>query len=200
MLSTITIASILCRRHLSLPSSSHPLTWWSSLPSAWIHVNIVYVWAQKPFRGNSFWWLVTEIIFFWSIPKACEHRWGLVHRLTGKFSFCLPAQLLLHHNSLEQRSHHHWCCTDAPVELQLTLAREQDPEIPEVLHSQPGGSSALFYCILLVSNYWLQTALMMEVKVWLNQQNHICKRQRSNPEVPKLDNLLPPPVPWDPVH
>lgn len=38
----------------------------------------------SPRIGNSFWPLVFPVSFFWSLPKAHDHKWRLEHKLNGK--------------------------------------------------------------------------------------------------------------------
>jgi len=53
---------------------------------AWCPSSIPYLsgWAQPPYGGNSFQPLVFATLFFRSLPKVCDHRWGLERRPTSK--------------------------------------------------------------------------------------------------------------------
>lgn len=72
---------------------------------------------------HSFQPLLPVISFYWSLPKAHDYRWGLEHRLTGE-SRAKPKGEGLWCND---------CITATPVMLQLTITREQAPEVLELI-------------------------------------------------------------------
>lgn len=92
-------------------------------------------WAQTFSRGNSFWLLVSMISFFQSLPKACDHWWGLGRIPTGKLRALTPGSALFHHNNpvkmptllLMLQWWRYTCQPYAPCYHHC----EQDPEIQE---------------------------------------------------------------------
>ena len=118
--------------------------------------------------------------------------------------FHLSAQLPLHHNGLAQIPHHCRYRIHPPFDLPLhfPLTREKDPKLIDLLHL---GQDLLPD---LVEGPWLQiwrcwflswpvshsavtpVQRALDVTDWWSQRDHIiCKEQRPNPEVTKLDPL-----------
>ena len=172
--------------------------------------------AEPSHGGNSFWQLVSMILFFQSLPRAHDHRWGLERRLTRKskalpsgsassspqWSSGTPADLLmpqqipcLFHTSF------YWHWWTRPLSS-FTRGKNSPPTWR--------GQFIVFWQRTMASDLEVQTLIMAPSHSAANRPNACWRSQndeahratssakhRRNSEVPKLNTLCIPAAPWN---
>lgn len=138
--------------------------------------------APLPFR----------IFLPWSKPQYSWRglEWGPVNS-----DFCFSAQLILHHDRLDQPPHY---CRWGSGPLYHSIAQEKDFQLPELglrekkKNLQHRGNQLR----TSLSLRWAATPVPMKDRVWRHHQNHIiCRKQTRDSEVTKPDPFL-----WGFIH
>ncbi len=108
---------------------------YSELPlDVWAPYPISKAEPSHPAEETHFTLLCLQSHSFSHYPKLMTIGEGWSEDRLVNQKLCPPAQRPVHHYGPVQRMHFFWCCNNLPVNL--TLTREQDPKILELLRSR----------------------------------------------------------------